>query len=78
MTLKLDNDRNLRQGARVDVQPETSKMFRHGECGGGGAWTGRSGGDVVMVSVVFLGGDEGSGVGGHGGGDEGGEVAAVV
>nr|GEU93725.1 hypothetical protein [Tanacetum cinerariifolium] len=29
MTLKLDNDRNLRQGARVDVQPKTSKMFRH-------------------------------------------------
>nr|GEW22484.1 hypothetical protein [Tanacetum cinerariifolium] len=29
MTLKLDNDRNLRQGARGDVQPKTSKMFRH-------------------------------------------------
>nr|GEW43715.1 hypothetical protein [Tanacetum cinerariifolium] len=35
-------------------------------------------GDDVVVSVVFPGGDEGSGVGGHGGGDEGGEVAAVA
>nr|GEX83650.1 hypothetical protein [Tanacetum cinerariifolium]GEY10958.1 hypothetical protein [Tanacetum cinerariifolium] len=40
-----------------------------GECSGGGAWTGGSGGDVV-VSLVFPGGDEGSGVGGYGGGDE--------
>nr|GEV69743.1 hypothetical protein [Tanacetum cinerariifolium] len=29
MTPKLDNDCNLQQGARVDVQPATSKLFRH-------------------------------------------------
>nr|GEW60294.1 putative ribonuclease H-like domain-containing protein [Tanacetum cinerariifolium] len=29
MTPKLDNDRNLRQGARGDVQPKTFKLFRH-------------------------------------------------
>nr|GEV44645.1 hypothetical protein [Tanacetum cinerariifolium] len=29
MTPKLDNDRNLRQGARGDVHPKTSKLFRH-------------------------------------------------
>nr|GEZ86876.1 hypothetical protein [Tanacetum cinerariifolium] len=31
-----------------------------------------------LVVVVFPGGDERSGVGGHGSGDEGGEVAAAV
>nr|GEU92797.1 hypothetical protein [Tanacetum cinerariifolium] len=29
MTPKLNNDCNLQQGARVDVQPVTSKLFRH-------------------------------------------------